>query len=146
MRRWRKGRIQAPRSVVSVAAVLTDSGFYSEAAGQAVEQNAAGQPTGTTVYAAVEEREDPSTEIGGIGGRRSDRQRILQRSGGPGGGTKRRRAAHWDNRLCGGGEKRASPHRPRFGKERRPGRACPRSQCGGNDEIPAADCRRQSQV
>jgi transposase len=66
--------------VESVAAVLTDSGFYSEAAVQAVEQNAAGQPTGTTV--------------------------------------------------CGGGEKRASPHRQRFRKEKRPGRACRRSQRG----------------
>jgi hypothetical protein len=42
--------------VQSVAAVLTDSGFYSEAAAKAVEQSAAGQPTGTTVYAAVEKK------------------------------------------------------------------------------------------
>ena len=47
--------------VESVAAVLTDSGFYSEAAVQAVEQNAAGQPTGTTVYAAVEKKEHHRT-------------------------------------------------------------------------------------
>src|SRR5271157_3463669 len=47
--------------VASVAAVLTDSGFYSEAAVQAVEQNAAGQPTGTTVYAAVEKKEHHRT-------------------------------------------------------------------------------------
>jgi len=47
--------------VESVAAVLTDSGFYSEAAVKAVEQNAAGQPTGTTVYAAVEKKEHHRT-------------------------------------------------------------------------------------
>ena len=47
--------------VASVAAVLTDSGFYSEAAVQAVEQNAAGQPMGTTVYAAVEKKEHHRT-------------------------------------------------------------------------------------
>jgi transposase len=40
--------------VASVAAVLTDSGFYSEKAVQTVEQDAAGQPTGTMVYAAME--------------------------------------------------------------------------------------------
>jgi|SRR5580704_3499788 transposase len=39
--------------VESVALVLADSGFYSEAAIRAVEQNAAGEPTGTLVYAAV---------------------------------------------------------------------------------------------
>jgi len=43
--------------VASVAAVLTDSGFFSEAAVQQVEQTAAGQPTGTTVYAAVEKKD-----------------------------------------------------------------------------------------
>jgi transposase len=47
--------------VESVAAVLTDSGFYSEAAVQAVEQNAAGQPSGTTVYAAMEKKEHHRT-------------------------------------------------------------------------------------
>ena len=47
--------------VASVAAVLTDSGFYSEAAVQAVEQDAAGQATGTTVYAAVEKKEHHRT-------------------------------------------------------------------------------------
>jgi transposase len=36
-----------------VTAVLVDSGFYSEAAVQAIEQNPAGTPTGMTVYAAV---------------------------------------------------------------------------------------------
>lgn len=36
-----------------VTAVLVDSGFYSEAAVQAVEQNPDGTPTGRTVYAAV---------------------------------------------------------------------------------------------
>lgn len=44
--------IAAP--VAAVAAVLADSGFYSEAAVRAVEQTPAGQPTGTTVYAALE--------------------------------------------------------------------------------------------
>ena len=47
--------------VESVAAVLTDSGFYSEAAVRAVEQTPAGQPTGTTVYAAVEKKEHHRT-------------------------------------------------------------------------------------
>src|SRR5271169_2950818 len=47
--------------VASVAAVLTDSGFYSEAAVQAVEQNATGPPSGSTVYAAVEKKEHPRT-------------------------------------------------------------------------------------
>jgi transposase len=42
--------------VASVAAVLVDSGFYSEAAVLAVEQTAAGQSTGTTVYAALEKK------------------------------------------------------------------------------------------
>ena len=37
-----------------VKAVLVDSGFYSEAAVQAVEQKPGGAPTGVTVYAAVE--------------------------------------------------------------------------------------------
>jgi len=45
------------KPVTSIAAVLTDSGFYSEAAVQAVEQNAQGQPTGTTVYAALERKD-----------------------------------------------------------------------------------------
>ena len=49
------------RPVESVATVLTDSGFYSEAAVVAVEQNAAGQPTGTTVYAALEKKEHHRT-------------------------------------------------------------------------------------
>jgi transposase len=39
---------------VRVAAVLTDSGFYREAAVAAVERNAGGEPSGMTVYAAVE--------------------------------------------------------------------------------------------
>lgn len=43
-----------PAEVVSVGAVLTDNGFYSEAAVVAVEQTAQGKPTGVTVYAAVE--------------------------------------------------------------------------------------------
>jgi transposase len=47
--------------VESVAVVLADSGFYSEAAVKAVEQDAGGQPTGTTVYAAVEKKEHHRT-------------------------------------------------------------------------------------
>ena len=47
--------------VASVAAVLIDSGFYSEAAVRAVEQTPAGQSTGTTVYAAVEKKEHHRT-------------------------------------------------------------------------------------
>jgi len=42
--------------VESVAAVLADSGFYSEAAVRAVEQTPTGQPTGTIVYAALEKK------------------------------------------------------------------------------------------
>jgi Transposase DDE domain len=47
--------------VESVAAVLTDSGFYSEAAVQRVEHTAQGQLTGTTVYAALEKKEHHRT-------------------------------------------------------------------------------------
>jgi hypothetical protein len=47
--------------IESVAAVLTDSGFYSEAAVQAVELTAAGQPTGTTVYAPLEKKDHHRT-------------------------------------------------------------------------------------
>jgi transposase len=47
--------------VASVAAVLADSGFYSAAAVQAVEQTPAGRPTGTTVYAALEKKEHHRT-------------------------------------------------------------------------------------
>jgi transposase len=43
-----------PTAAGAVAAALVDSGFFSAAAVQAVEQTAAGQATGTTVYAAVE--------------------------------------------------------------------------------------------
>jgi hypothetical protein len=43
--------------VESSAAVLTDSGFYSAAAVRAVEQTPAGQPSGTTVSAALEKKE-----------------------------------------------------------------------------------------
>jgi hypothetical protein len=45
------------KPVESVAAVLTDSGFYSEAAVQRVERSAEGQPSGTTVYAALEKKD-----------------------------------------------------------------------------------------
>jgi transposase len=47
--------------VESVAAVLADSGFYSEAAVRAVEQTPESQPTGTTVYAALEKKEHHRT-------------------------------------------------------------------------------------
>ncbi len=43
-----------PEVKPEVKAVLVDSGFYSEAAVQAVEQKPDGTPTGVTVYAAVE--------------------------------------------------------------------------------------------
>ena len=42
--------------VASVAAVLIDSGFYSAAAVQAVEQTEPGQSSGTIVYAAMEKK------------------------------------------------------------------------------------------
>ena len=42
--------------VESVAAVLADSGFYSQAAVAKVEQTKLGQPSGTTVYAALEKK------------------------------------------------------------------------------------------
>jgi hypothetical protein len=47
--------------VESVAAVLADSGFYSEAAFQTVEGTGPGQPTGTMVYAAMEKKEHHRT-------------------------------------------------------------------------------------
>ena len=47
--------------VESVAAVLADRGFYSEAAVHAVEQTPAGEPAGTTVYAALEKKEPHRT-------------------------------------------------------------------------------------
>jgi hypothetical protein len=44
----------SPGVAPEVQAILADSGFYSEAAVQAVEQKADGTATGMTVYAAVE--------------------------------------------------------------------------------------------
>ena len=44
----------SPVVVEEVKAVLADSGFYSEAAVQALEEKPEGTPTGVTVYAAVE--------------------------------------------------------------------------------------------
>lgn len=44
----------SPVVVAEVKAVLVDSGFYSEAAVQAVEDKPEGVPSGVTVYAAVE--------------------------------------------------------------------------------------------
>ena len=43
-----------PAAAGAVAVALVDSGFYSAAAVPQVEQTAAGTPTGTVVYAAVE--------------------------------------------------------------------------------------------
>jgi len=43
-----------PALVGAVEAVLVDNGFYSEAAVEQGEQTELGQPTGTTVYAALE--------------------------------------------------------------------------------------------
>ena len=49
------------RLVASGAAVLADSGFYSATAVQAVERTGEGQPTGTTVYAALERKDHHRT-------------------------------------------------------------------------------------
>lgn len=49
------------KPVESVADVLTDSGFYSEAAVQKVETTEEGQPSGTTVYAAMEKKDHHRT-------------------------------------------------------------------------------------
>jgi transposase len=46
-----------PAPVGTLEAVLIDSGFYSESAVRGVEQNAAGQPSGTTVYAAIDRQD-----------------------------------------------------------------------------------------
>ena len=46
----------SPGVMDEVKAVLSDSGFYSEAAVQAVEQKSDGSPSGWTVYAAVEKQ------------------------------------------------------------------------------------------
>jgi hypothetical protein len=43
-----------PAEAGGIEAVLVDSGFYSAAAVQQIEQTASGQATGTTVYAAVD--------------------------------------------------------------------------------------------
>jgi hypothetical protein len=45
-----------PAEVGGVDAVLIDSGYYSESAVRAVEQTSTGQPTGTTVDAAMERK------------------------------------------------------------------------------------------
>lgn len=45
-----------PSEAGSVQAVLIDSGFFSEKAVRGVEQTSAGQPSGTTVYAAMERK------------------------------------------------------------------------------------------
>jgi hypothetical protein len=47
--------------VASVAEVLADSGFYSAAGVLAVERTDEGQPTGTTVYAALERKDHHRT-------------------------------------------------------------------------------------
>ena len=51
----------SPVVAAEVAAVLVDSGFYSEAAVQAVEYKADGTATGVTVYAAVEKTDHHKT-------------------------------------------------------------------------------------
>jgi transposase len=51
----------SPVVVAEVQAVLVDSGFYSEAAVQAVEQTREGTPNGVTVYAAVEKQSHHKT-------------------------------------------------------------------------------------
>jgi hypothetical protein len=51
----------SPVVAPEVKAILTDSGFYSEAAVRAVEQTPAGEPTGITVYAAVEKHSHHKT-------------------------------------------------------------------------------------
>src|ERR1017187_178458 len=51
----------SPVVAVEVKAILTDNGFYSEAAVVAVEQKADGQSTGMTVYAAVEKHSHHKT-------------------------------------------------------------------------------------
>ena len=51
----------SPVVAAEVQAVLTDSGFYSEAAVSAVEQKADGTPSGVTVYAAVEKHSHHKT-------------------------------------------------------------------------------------
>jgi transposase len=51
----------SPVVVAEVKAVLVDSGFYSEAAVQAVEQKPDGTPSGLTVYAAVEKHSHHKT-------------------------------------------------------------------------------------
>lgn len=51
----------SPVVAPAVTAVLTDSGFYSEKAVQAVEQKADGTPTGLTVFAAVEKTDHHKT-------------------------------------------------------------------------------------
>ena len=45
-----------PSQAGGVEEVLVDSGFYNESAVRAVEQTGAGQPSGTTVYAAMERK------------------------------------------------------------------------------------------
>lgn len=51
----------SPVVVEEVKAVLVDSGFYSEAAVQAVEEKPEGTPTGVTVYAAVKKHSHHKT-------------------------------------------------------------------------------------
>ena len=51
----------SPVVVGDVTAVLVDSGFYSEAAVQTVEEKPEGTPTGVTVYAAVEKHSHHKT-------------------------------------------------------------------------------------
>jgi len=51
----------SPVVAAQVKAILIDSGFYSDAAVQAVEQNPDGTPTEVTVFAAVEKTDHHKT-------------------------------------------------------------------------------------
>jgi hypothetical protein len=55
-----------PAEAGRVAAVLTDNGFFSEAAVKQIEQIPEGTPTGTTVYAPLD-KDEPSSERGRLG-------------------------------------------------------------------------------
>ena len=77
----------SPVVAAAVQAVLADSGFYSEAAVQAVEQKAEGTTTGITVYAAVEKHSHhktvaqllPPPEPGPLAAEASAKERMARR-------------------------------------------------------------------
>src|SRR6266446_6057704 len=82
-----------PPQVGFIAAVLVDSGFYSETAVQAVEQSVEGQAHGTTVYAAMERkshhrsvadleaREEPSAPAAGASLSETMKHRLATKAG-----------------------------------------------------------------